>query len=150
MADPRNGRGLPIGGTMLARRRHPPADVGRRFAVGLRCWRWRRIQFQFNLLGNKGPKATYKSQNTIHNNYSPRQCIHYINKSCRPIRKIQFKLTVILSNLRKLAKVVVLDGKLFHKLTIRLLKKLILLLLEQRCLFTTYICDRAGAGGLIS
>jgi len=32
---------------------------------------------------------------------------------------------------------VVLDGKLFHKLTIRLLKKLILLLLEQRCLFMT-------------
>ena len=35
-----------------------------------------------NFLGNKGPKATYKSQNTIYNNYSPRQCIQYIKKSC--------------------------------------------------------------------
>jgi len=30
-----------IGGTMLARRRRPPADVVRRFALGLGCWRWR-------------------------------------------------------------------------------------------------------------
>jgi len=43
------------------------------------------------------------------------------------------------SNLRKLVKSVVLDGKLFHMLTIRLLKKLILLLLEHRCLFMTYL-----------
>ena len=28
-----------------------------------------------NLFGNKGPNATYKSQNTIYNSYSPRQCM---------------------------------------------------------------------------
>jgi len=33
------------------------------------------INQSINLLGNKGPKATYKSQNTIYNNHSPRQCI---------------------------------------------------------------------------
>jgi len=36
-----------------------------------------------------------------------------------------------LSNLQKLVKSVVLDGKLFHKLLIRPLKKLFLLLLEN-------------------
>jgi len=36
------------------------------------------INQSINLLGNKGPKATYKSQNTIYNNYRPRQCIQYI------------------------------------------------------------------------
>jgi len=34
-----------------------------------------RIIQLFHLLGNKGPKATYESQNTIYNNHSPRQCI---------------------------------------------------------------------------
>jgi len=27
-----------IGGTILARRRHPPVDVARRFALALLCW----------------------------------------------------------------------------------------------------------------
>jgi len=36
----------------------------------------------FNLLGNKGPKATYKSQNPIYNDYSPRHCIQYIKNTC--------------------------------------------------------------------
>jgi len=48
-----------------------------------------------NLLCNKGPKATYKSQNTIYNNYSPRQCIQYIKnhaseKAVYKLYKIQF------------------------------------------------------------
>jgi len=40
------------------------------------------------VLGNKGPKATYKSQYTIFNDYSPRQCTQYIKKIMR--RKKQF------------------------------------------------------------
>jgi len=43
-----------------------------------------------NLLGNKEPQATYKSQNTIYNNYSPRQCIQYIKTSC--VGKAVYKL----------------------------------------------------------
>ena len=41
------------------------------------CWHCQRCSSvnQFNLLGNKGPKATYQSQDTIYNDYSPRQCI---------------------------------------------------------------------------
>jgi len=35
------------------------------------------INQSINLLGNRGPKATYKSQNTIYNNYRARQCIQY-------------------------------------------------------------------------
>ena len=36
-----------------------------------------------HLLDNKGPKATYELQNTIHNNHSPRQCIQqaYVEKT---------------------------------------------------------------------
>jgi len=51
------------------------------------------INLSINLLGNKGPKATYKSQNTIYNNYSPRQCIKYIKKSC--VKKAVYKLRKI-------------------------------------------------------
>jgi len=36
------------------------------------------INQSINLLGNKGPKATYKSQYTIYNDYGSRQCIQYI------------------------------------------------------------------------
>ena len=43
-----------------------------------------------SLLGNKGQKATYKSQNTIYNDYSPRQYIQHIKKSC--VGKAVYKL----------------------------------------------------------
>ena len=37
------------------------------------------LALSFNQSGNKGPKSTYKSQYTMYNDYSPRQCIHPFN-----------------------------------------------------------------------
>jgi len=56
--------------------------------------RGKRINQSINLLGNKGPTATYKSQYTIYNDYSPRQCIQHITnhaseKAVYKLRKIQ-------------------------------------------------------------
>jgi len=46
------------------------------------------VNQSINLLGNEGPKTTYKSQYTTYNDYSPRQCIQYVKKIMR--RKKQF------------------------------------------------------------
>jgi len=58
--------------------------------LGLLLFRVRDTNQSTNLLGNKGPKArpTYKSQYAVYNDYSARQCIQYIKKSC--IGKRQF------------------------------------------------------------
>ena len=47
-------------------------------------------------------------------------------------------------------KSVVLYGKLFHKLKIRLLKKLFRLLLEHRCLLMTYLASTWGMAWTVS
>ena len=49
-----------------------------------------RVQ-SINLLRNKGPKATYKSQYTIYNDYTARQCIQYVKKSCIGKSTLQIK-----------------------------------------------------------
>jgi len=49
------------------------------------------INQSINLLRNKGPKATYKSQYTIYNSYRARQCITYVWNHAS---EKQFKLTI--------------------------------------------------------
>jgi len=56
--------------------------------------RGKRINQSINLLGNKGPTATYKSQYTIYNDYSPRQCIQHITNHAS--EKAVYKLRKIL------------------------------------------------------
>jgi len=46
-----------------------------------------------NLLRNKGPKATYKSQYTIYNDYTARQCIQYAKNHAS--EKALYKLSKI-------------------------------------------------------